>query len=243
MITVRLLPDLTGPMDYQMALDEVLLQSFKLSRNLGHNPAPLMRFFDTCESWKTLGYTMPLTAALNSKDKICRRITGGGWVDHGSDLVFSLIAHRAHDISFGSVLESYRKIHDSLSFGFKSKNIQTDLYPDETGHARGIQCFLSPIQSDLKRGNKKIAGGAQKRSEGSFLHQESIQLEQVPLMRTEIKKACLKGLETICGWRFESAVLNPALLREAEKLRVQKYANPEFVKNAGRGLGESEADE
>lgn len=240
---VRLLPDLTGPMDYQMALDELLLESFQAAVRQNQNPAPMVRFFDTCESWKTFGYTQPKPVETTSMQKICRRITGGGWVHHGNDVVFSLVAHRSQDPSFASVLESYGKIHHALRSGFESLRIHTDLYPEETGLARNVECFTSPIQSDLKRGTKKIAGGAQKRSRGSFLHQESIQIADIPLKRTQIKEACLQGFKMIYGWNFQHAQLHPHLLREAERLRVRKYANPEFIKNAGRGLKETESDE
>ena len=91
-------------MSFQMALDEVLF------RNMEENPGePVLRFYYADGPSVTVGYSHKGT----DKGTI-PRMTGGGRVIHGDDLIFSLIARKEHDESFRSVRVSYWKIHEAL---------------------------------------------------------------------------------------------------------------------------------
>lgn len=108
-----LLPTISAPMPFQMALDELIFESQKKDLQ-----APLLRFYDSSEPWISVGCSFkgtgtifqdkkwsqspkicltPLTSKSdlilkNPRVPICRRITGGGCVLHGHDLIFSLVA-------------------------------------------------------------------------------------------------------------------------------------------------------
>ena len=236
-------------MPFQMALDEVLFSRCgKNGRKRESNETPpLLRFYVSSEPWITVGYSSAkaigdsTTGAIPTvlkvqppwgrnrflsptglaSPRVCSRITGGGEVLHDEDLIFSLIAHKNHDESFKSVRMSYWKIHEAVKEAFWLLGIEPRFFRCDEKLPRGKTCFEFPIATDLALGDEKIAGGAQKRSSGWFLHQESIKIPK-GIDRDDLMAAIRRSFEKVFDIRVAEEDLNPEWLREADELSKQK---------------------
>lgn len=220
----HLLPNMSAPMPFQMALDEVLFRRHAQDSPLEE---PILRFFESSEPWVTIGYTH--REPVTDSERVCRRITGGGRVNHGKDLIFSLIAKKSDDESFGSVRVSYWKIHEAVKAGYEFLGLKPRFYRVDEELPKGIDCFVFPIATDLAVENQKIAGGSQKRSRGIFLHQESLQLFS-GVSTAELKKAICSGFEKVFNIKIVAKPLEPLRLKEATALSKQKYENPQAIR-------------
>jgi lipoate-protein ligase A len=218
---------MSAPMPFQMALDEVLFRSL-IEKRLP--PAPILRFYFSSEPWMTVGYSHPKEQAAGPVP-MCRRITGGGRVLHGEDLIFSLSGRKEDDDSFGSVRISYWKIHEAVKAGYEALGQMPEFYRCDEKLPRGGDCFTFPIATDLGLDGRKIAGGAQKRSSGVFLHQESLQL--TPSLNAENLAAALRvSFEKVFGVQIENMACEPEQLKEAKDLAKTKYDSQESMVTA-----------
>jgi lipoate-protein ligase A len=215
-----LLPTISAPMPLQMALDELLFESQKKETQ-----APILRFYISSEPWISAGYSFRDAPALLKSDLIlknpqvpvCRRVTGGGCVFHGRDLIFSLTARIQSDPEkLSSVQSSYAKIHESVKIGLQQCGLDPKFYSREDELPKGNDCFDFPVESDLSWKGKKIAGGAQKRSEGVLLHHESISIPQ-GVEWSGLIRAIRKGFEEVFALTIENADLDPAIIFKAIK--------------------------
>ena len=216
-----LLPTIAAPMPFQMALDGALFESQK-----GKACEPVLRFYVSSEPWISVGYSFRDEAALgksplvlqNPRVPVCRRITGGGCVLHGNDVIFSLIAPYAKaESAFGSVRTSYKMLHDAVQAGLQSLGLDPKFYACNMSLPKGSDCFDFPVESDLSWNGKKIAGGAQKRSEGLLLHHESIAIPSA-LGRDSTIRALRAGLERIFGVTIQKADMDPEIFFQARRL-------------------------
>ncbi len=181
--------------------------------------------------------------ADNDGVPVCRRITGGGRVEHGKDLIFSLTARTSEDDSFSSVRMSYLKIHEVIKAALEAFELKPFFYRCDERLPRGNDCFHFPIATDLRVGNRKVAGGAQKRSAGALLHQESIQG-----MGSLDPKELIRVLREKIEERFEvkclPSDLDPELWIQAKALAASKYQTwPEEVEEAGALAISNQRDE
>jgi lipoate-protein ligase A len=205
-------------MPFQMALDEFFFRSME---NGFFGESPILRFYFSSSPWITVGYAHQ-EMRRNGKIPICRRITGGGYVAHGNDLIFSLVARKDHEDSFSSVRLSYWKIHEAVKLAFEEFGHRPRFFRCDENLPKGTDCFRYPIATDLALNDKKIAGGAQKRSGSVFLHQESVQIpgqEAGYGFMENIRKA----FETVFDVRITGSDLIPEWLIEAEELAKLKY--------------------
>ncbi|HOW87559.1 MAG TPA: hypothetical protein P5561_04310 [Candidatus Omnitrophota bacterium] len=214
------LPAISAPMSFQMALDEILFRSQK------EKPQdPVLRFYVSSEPWISAGYSFRDDDDLRKSDLIrknpgvpvCRRITGGGCVNHGDDLIFSLTGRIQTDPeNFNSVRMSYQKIHEAVKAGLEPFGFHVTCYGEEDELPKGSDCFDFPVESDLAWKGKKIAGGAQKRSEGVFLHHESVLIPS-GISREELMRSIRSGLEKVFAVSIKTVEMDPALYFQAEK--------------------------
>lgn len=244
----QLLPTISAPMPLQMALDEQLFLAHKKDPQ-----APVLRFYFASSPSISVGYSFRGEADLAKSGLIssypdlptCRRLTGGGCVLHGRDLIFSLVARYAERDSpsdafkgtvpfsnkgtgtilkeqkwsqspLGSVRTSYAKLHESVRLGLKSCGLDPKFYAGEEDLPKGNDCFDFPVESDLSWKGKKIAGGAQKRSEGVLLHHESITMPG-NVERDVLIRAVCEGLAQVFGVSILKADLDPNIYFQAEK--------------------------
>lgn len=208
-------PTIRAPMPFQMALDELLFRRYLESQN-GSTPGfPLLRFYYSSEPWVTVGYSYR-GPEREGEAGVTRRITGGGRVEHGKDLIFSLIAGKMEDDSFRSVRVSYWKLHEAVKAGYEALGLKPRFYRCDEPLAKGSDCFRFPIASDLAVGAGKIAGGAQKRSQGALLHQESLKIPG-GLDSRELEQTVTRGFEKIFSVTLKAGRTDPRDLEEAEE--------------------------
>ncbi len=214
-----LFPTLSAPMPLQMTLDRLLFENYQSQLK-----TPLLRIYYSPESWGSVGYAadkQPGYSLSSSAHDIrniplCRRTTGGGTVLHGKDLIFSLFAHKQDSPEkFESVETSYLHIHEAVKRALEKLGARVDFYTNEKLE-NGRDCFLNPVATDLRINGQKVAGGAQKRSQDFFLHQESIQ-PPAEILRSDLERELLVAFADYFGASIERAEIDPRILIEAEK--------------------------
>lgn len=218
------LPDISAEMPYQLALDEVLFRQMEAVHQSRpeEDLAPVLRFYFSSSPWISLGYSekKQVPAAI----PMTRRITGGGRVEHGTDLVFALIALKKSDESFRSVEESYFKVHQAVKTGFEILGDKPAFYQRDQKLAKGPDCFIYPIETDLSLNGQKVAGGAQKRSSGVLLHEESVRVPQKKRAQ-DLIPAFLEGFQRVFRIKIQNEILNPDWLKQAKSLAREKYTS------------------
>ena len=202
-----------GPM--QMALDEVLLRS--VSR-------PTLRIYHWSGPCVSFGYFQSLSAVRGSYPghSLVRRWTGGGMVEHGKDLTFSLMIPKGDSAALMAPALFYRELHlhiaDWLS-GLVSSEVRL---AGESDIVSGPRCFQAPAGNDLLMSGHKILGGAQRRSGGALLYQGSLQemgninLDYVMMARS-------------LGKSVDYTLISQELLDESDLLAEKKYRSLEWI--------------
>ena len=209
-----LFPTVSAPMPYQLALDEVLFRDIGVNRG-----NPVFRFYFSSEPWISVGYSQ--SAAANGTP-VTRRITGGGRVWHGRDVMFSVIAKKEDDESFSSVRMSYLKIHEAVKSALESLGAQPRFFRCDEKLPKGGDCFHFPIATDLAIRGEKVAGGGQKRSGAVLLHQESIQNIK-GIAPAGLVKAVKEGIGKIFGVDLKPFEPSPEIFQEARALAEERY--------------------
>lgn len=211
-------PVLSAPMSLQMAFDEILFRRLR-DKEIQQ---PVLRIYFSSEPWMTTGYSD--SGPFPETMRVCKRITGGGRVYHGDDLVFSLCARKEDDESFTSVRISYWKIHEAVKKAFEKKGAKPEFYRCDEALPRGAECFVNPIATDLGIDRKKVAGGAQKRSLGTLLHQESLQLPS-GWDALDFQDALKSAFADEFKISWQEMFFDPEIMEEAKVLAEEKYKN------------------
>ena len=190
-----------------MAIDEVLLERISV---------PTLRLYSWQKPAVSFGYFIrhSTVAAVAKGREIVRRMTGGGIVEHGADLTYSLILPAEYPLATSAPRESYRAIHAAIAVWMARRNIETRLAPPNAGTAE--VCFEKAAEYDLLVGAQKVAGAAQRRTRAGLLHQGSILYDGISDEdRTEFPSVFSSQ------WIAEAA--DPADLNAATQLAAKKY--------------------
>lgn len=218
-----LFPVISAPMPYQMALDEIIFRA-----SMENTAArPVLRIYFSSEPWTTVGYSDPGPFSLD--EKICKRMTGGGRVSHGRDVIFSLTARKDDDETFKSVSASYWKIHEAVKTALEKLGEKPRFYRCDEKLPKGGECFVFPIATDLELDGHKVAGGAQKRSLGVLLHQESIQIPS-RMDAFVFADALRDGFKQVFEVTFPFYEIDSEILKTTKELAARKYQHPELLK-------------
>lgn len=155
-----------GPM--QMALDEVLLRSVS---------KPTLRIYRWSGPWVTFGYFQQLAQVREAHLDLplVRRWTGGGTVEHGGDLTFSLMIPREEGVAAMPPASFYRELHRRIATWLAPLLSEEIRLAGEGDLKAAPDCFSAPAGDDLLMSGRKILGGAQRRSGGALLYQGSLQ--------------------------------------------------------------------
>lgn len=190
----RLIIDPPRTAALNMAIDEYLLESQKKPGAL-----PTLRFYRWSEPAYSIGYFQSVEETakrFRCKEKrisVVRRLTGGGIVEHGKDLTFSLTMRYPNELMGNTLKDSYLRINSALLRGLKP------LYPEldfvdchkatEPRPSRFSVCFEEPVCTDLALHGKKVVGASQRRRRGVLLYQSSVFLsnEYVKLMESVLR--------------------------------------------------------
>ena len=155
---------------FNMALDEVLLQSL--------SETPLLRIYRWAHAAVSFGYFEawePLASEYPSGELV-RRWTGGGVVEHGQDVTYSLLLPRTHLLTNLAAGVSYQFIHARL---LRAMNVMgcanVEVSDGASYHPASRACFAKPVRYDLLSNGQKISGAAQRRTRRGLLHQGRIQ--------------------------------------------------------------------
>ena len=201
-----------GPM--QMALDEALLGEVSL---------PTLRIFRWESPCVTFGYFQKHAEVrgLHPGMPITRRWTGGGIVEHGRDLTFSLCIPRNHACAALPPAELYRKLHSLLVPWITGTTSGTVRLATQADAVSGSSCFSAPAPDDLLDGDRKILGGAQRRSGGALLYQGSLQCDS--------DKGDLSGMARALSHVTEFRSLDNQLMAKAVGLVEIRYGNQDWL--------------
>lgn len=151
----------------------------------------MLRFYRWSEKTFSMGYFQKVN--LQDFDvPVVRRMTGGGIVEHGKDLTFSVVMDLKTFPFLELVKKSYYWIHQSILNALMNLNIHAQFYNDIKGN-KGNFCFQTPSQDDLIVGSQKIVGGAQRRRGSILLHQGTIALDPIGVDRARLIQEILKG--------------------------------------------------
>ncbi len=163
-----------GPRDgaWNMAVDEVLLGEVMGAVE------PVLRLYQWSAPSVSFGYfaSHKEVRALHPACALVRRWTGGGVVEHGNDLTYSLVVPRGAAFFELAPLDGYRAIHAALGRVLDGLVAGVPSLATEGSAGAGSACFENPVRHDLLVGGSKVAGAAQRRTRGGLLHQGSIQV-------------------------------------------------------------------
>jgi len=211
----------------QMGLDQAIFEELERKGN-----DLFLRFYTIEPQAFTLGYFIKdLPRGFGDGIPVVRRLTGGGIVSHGQDLVFALGAKRDALPFLKSTSESYAAIHTVIQEAYRDKFVTTELVSckeaqcAKPANALKNVCFQNPVPGDLVAGKEKIAGGAQKREKGFFLHQGSLRLKYrtFDLEARDFSEVLLNTFSEKWDLDIEIEELSPRILKRARELAETKY--------------------
>jgi len=149
-----------------MAIDESLLR---------HARMPVLRIYGWEETCVSIGYFQK-ALVVPASTPFVRRYTGGGLVEHGRDLTYTVVLPADHPLTLAGTLPSYRSIHAAVAGALRAAGIDCQLATAQPRKDHAA-CFLKPVPADvLDPAGKKLAGAAQRRTRQGCLHQGSILL-------------------------------------------------------------------
>ncbi len=173
-VTWRLLDTGAGPGDWNMAVDEAMLEAHRLDL-----APPTLRVYSWSRPTLSLGYAQKLEgldveALRAAAVELVRRPTGGRAVLHAGDLTYAVVTSGLPD----GVSASYRVIAAALVDGLARCGLAPAIVPGATRPGRSAACFASSTRADLVVDGRKVVGSAQLRREGAVLQHGTIYLER-----------------------------------------------------------------
>ena len=217
----RLIVDGPQPGDWNMAVDEALLERAAEDRSV------CLRLYQWSEPTLSLGYFQSFAdRAQHTASRDCplvRRSSGGGAILHDRELTYSLALPSGHRLA-RQAEELYLAAHAALVEALAMLGVTAEtnraasrLAPE----AEPFLCFQRRAVGDVLVGGAKIAGSAQRRRRGAVLQHGSILLAVSP------RAPELPGIEQLTGVRLAAADLEriwrPML---QEKLSLQLHRQP-----------------
>jgi lipoate-protein ligase A len=165
-----------------MDKDKNLLLSMK------KDDSPVLHFYEFIKPSFTFGVFIKPETLMEPKVYIkdfdfSKRPTGGGVLFHISDFSFSCFIPKSHPGYFEDVMECYKYINERvckalIEFVCDKEGEFSLLAESSSPMDEDCKhfCFAKPTKYDIMFAGKKLAGGAQRRKSGGYLHQGSISL-------------------------------------------------------------------
>ncbi len=203
-----------GPM--QMAVDEVLVRT---------SSSPTLRFYQWRQKQITFGY---FSHYLTTHEKypslpLTRRWTGGGVVQHGDDLTFSIAIPASDPVSQIRGSQFYCALHGLIAKILEACGNQARLAGMED-QIPGGECFTAPVAGDvMDADSKKIAGGALRRTKEGILYQGSICGSKTT--RTHLQESLPASLAT----RLKFRKLTVKEILHAKEIELSRYASKNWL--------------
>lgn len=209
--------------DYNMALDEALLESAP------GRGCPVLRFYGWTEPAASFGYSQRWAEMekLTALRPLVRRPTGGGLVPHEKDWTYSLVFPPEHFWYRLKAAEGYQRVHEWLRDAFNQMNVPTTLSPRRQKEIPG-QCFVGAEKDDLLWHGRKVAGAAQRRTRAGLLIQGSVQPPPLSLSRERWEDAMCQVARERMGTEWKAMEPGLELRHLVDSLRAAKYGRAEF---------------
>lgn len=195
-----------------MAVDEALLR---------HVQAPLLRIYGWEMACVSIGYFQKAVIAPSDRPFV-RRYTGGGLVEHGHDLTYTLVLPADHPLTIAGTLTSYRSIHKAVAQALQDCGVECRLATTEP-QKDDPACFLKPVPADvLDSAGNKLAGAAQRRTRQGCLHQGSILLpDEIP---GNLPQNLTQNLQKCLGTDLKISELTPEEKKFSREMELSRYA-------------------
>jgi len=201
----------------EMALDHAMLDHSLLTGEA------IARFYGWNEPAVTVGYFHEMENQLAENNSPIRRYTGGGLVEHGDDITFTLIFPAGSSPAKATSATRYQWVHSHLAESLAAGGFRTRRHEEK--FQNGLEpCFQHAVSEDLidPKTGEKICGGAQRRCRGAVIHQGSIRL---PKALRDLKSPWIDTF--LKSLAIEQLVLNSdektALIRSAVVLQNGTY--------------------
>ncbi len=183
-----------------MATDEALLKTYT------NNDLPILRLYTWDKDSLTIGISQDIdtyTFLDDKKEKIAKRITGGGILFHGHDLSYSLVIptnllnglniKESYESICSFILKFYEKLGLNVCYAKDSQNIEL---------SKSEYCQVGFEAYDILVNDKKIGGNAQRRTKKAIFQHGSI-----PIFKTKEDEKFGNSLEDIdININFEDAI-------------------------------------
>lgn len=230
-----ILPNAFGDAATNMAIDAALFETIPE----GH---VIFRHYGWTEPAMTFGYSQRhnevLTLCPNGAT-LCRRMSGGGIVDHRNDWTYSLIIQKEAASAGIPSTDLYLKVHAALAKALKAQKVGTQLAPCprkcEATPAKPDgpdQCFIQPVMNDvLTPDGQKIAGAAMKRTKQGLLAQGSVSRATLAdsLNYNSFQKDFIKNLtETLELEPHQPSDIRPYFRGDVIERERQKFSSEEW---------------
>jgi lipoate-protein ligase A len=221
--TWLLLKSPAGAADWNMALDEALLEA---APRLG---SPVLRFYGWTEPAASFGYFQKYSdlEPMTGLRPLVRRPTAGGLVPHAADWTYSLIFPQCHWWYALKATESYLRLHEWIREAFALLGTKTELAPCCQKELPG-QCFAGAERSDLLWNGRKIAGAAQRRTRAGLLVQGSIQPGSLTVARSDFERAFSELARMNLGADWQPFKAEATIAERARELAREKYSQPAY---------------
>ncbi len=200
-----------------MAIDEVLLQAAT---------APLLRVYRWARPAVSFGYFTKFAEVAHlwpGRDRV-RRWTGGGVVEHGADVTYTLVVPRGCPFFSSNAGESYRRIHACLATLFGPAVALAGAPQEKVSEA----CFENSVRHDVLLAGRKVAGAAQRRTQWGLLHQGSVQEPEFTGRGAEGRGA--EGIADAFASRVRRRELSATELGRAEEIAALKYSSEAWLR-------------
>jgi lipoyl(octanoyl) transferase len=198
-----------------MALDEAVLEDCT---------RPILRFYGWRRPSLSFGYFgkyVEIVAEAEDRE-VVRRWTGGGSVLHGKDLTYSVVTPSSDRVASQGPPVIYAALHSAIRAALLAEGWEAQLATSAAPKVSDA-CFANPVRHDLLFDGRKIAGAAQRRTRGGFLHQGSIQM---PGLSESFRDQFVCALSA----RVEHAELPPRKRARAAMLAAKKYATDAWLR-------------
>ncbi|HEY1582935.1 MAG TPA: hypothetical protein VGF73_07545 [Chthoniobacterales bacterium] len=198
-----------------MAVDEALL---------AFATAPILRFYDWRRPSLSFGYFgkfVEVSSEAKERDLV-RRWTGGGSVRHGEDLTYALVTPASEPAAALGPRKIYAALHAAICDALRKEGREAEMAAEAAPRISDA-CFANPVRHDVMMAGRKIAGAAQRRTRGGFLHQGSIQLPDLPASFRE-------RFTTALAAEIRCEEMPSSVLERAAILARQKYGSAEWLR-------------
>jgi len=226
----------TNSAEMNMALDVQLLEGLAS----GISQQAILHLYEWNHPSATYGYFIKpqsllcLQAAADINLHLARRPTGGGIIFHLTDFAFSILVPEGHCGYSINTMDNYAFVNNIVigvisQFKAKLKPVLLQKDPSAMDASCTQFCMAKPTKYDVVIDNKKVAGGAQRRTKHGFLHQGTISLMQPD--NSFLNKVLLPGNQVLQAMQDHSYALLEVHQSSEEIAEARRILRELFIKN------------